>query len=117
MLTIDTSERLQPKAPSSALPWIQVAERAPYFVTEQGDTWTPIGENDAISWPDMSGLYRRRDLPSVERYLKFLADHGVTVLRLMLEYCDGRNRFFEDPAGHFHPNLVQLWDDLFALCE
>ena len=31
------------------LPWIQVAPGAPYFVTEGGEPWTPIGQNDAIT--------------------------------------------------------------------
>ena len=46
-----------------------------------------------------------------------LARHGVTVLRLMLEYAQVRHRYFERPAGTVAPNMVQLWDDLFALCE
>jgi mannan endo-1,4-beta-mannosidase len=46
-----------------------------------------------------------------------LAAHGVTVLRLMLEYCHREHRYFEKPAGTFHPAMVRLWDDLFALCE
>jgi mannan endo-1,4-beta-mannosidase len=46
-----------------------------------------------------------------------LAQRGVTCLRLMLEYCQGENRYVEKPAGSFPPNLVRLWDDIFALCE
>jgi Cellulase (glycosyl hydrolase family 5) len=46
-----------------------------------------------------------------------LSEHGVTCLRLMLEYCHGENRYFEKPIGNFQPNMVKLWDDLFALCE
>lgn len=103
--------------PKPTLPWIEVATHAPYFVTEDGDPWTPIGQNDAITWPELRGLFRRRDLASVERYLQWLAAHQVTCLRLMLEYCQGEHRYFERPVGHFQPNMVQLWDDLFALCE
>ncbi|ONF95739.1 hypothetical protein SPHI_21770 [Sphingomonas jeddahensis] len=43
--------------------------------------------------------------------------HGVTCIRLMLEYCHGEHRYLERPAGHFVPNMVRLWDDLFDLLE
>jgi mannan endo-1,4-beta-mannosidase len=99
-----------------ALPWISVAAGAPYFV-EDGTPWTPIGQNDAITWPELAGLFRRRDLPSVERHLRWLKAHGVTCLRLMMEYAQVRHRYFERPAGRVVPDMVRLWDDLFALCE
>lgn len=57
----------------AALPWIEVAPGAPYFVTEDGNDWTPIGQNDAISWPELNGLFRQRDLPSVEAHIRWLA--------------------------------------------
>ncbi|GAA4431131.1 hypothetical protein GCM10023188_18400 [Pontibacter saemangeumensis] len=98
------------------LPWIQVAPGAPYFITEEGENWTPIGQNDAITWPDFDGLFRRKNLRQVEGHLAWLAGHGVTCLRLMLEYAQGDYRYFEKPAGTFSPNMVRLWDDLFDLC-
>lgn len=101
----------------SELPWILRATEAPYFLAEDGQVWTPVGQNDAFTWPELAGLYRRRDLPAVERHLRGLRENGVTVLRLMLEYCQGNHRFFERPPGRFNPHLVRLWDDLFALCE
>lgn len=100
----------------SRLPWIEVAPGAPYFQTEDGQAWTPIGQNDAITWPELAGLFRRRDLAGVERHLSYLAASGVTCLRLMLEYSQDRHRFLERPTGTFVPNLVRLWDDLFELC-
>ncbi|TCH98310.1 hypothetical protein EJV46_14100 [Roseococcus sp. SYP-B2431] len=99
------------------MPWIGRAPGAPYFVTAAGEAWTPIGQNDAIDWPEFAGLFRRRDLPAVERHLRHLRDHGVTCLRLMLEYAQGRHRYLERPVGRFVPAMVQLWDDLFALCD
>jgi hypothetical protein len=98
------------------LPWITVAPAAPYFLTEQGQPWTPIGQNDAITWPDLAGLFQRRNLASVEGHLAWLAAHGVTCLRVMLEYCQTAHRYLERPVGHFQPHMVRLWDDLFALC-
>ena len=99
------------------LPWIQVAAGSPYFVTDEGADWTPIGQNDAISWPELHGVFRRRDLATMETYLALLARSGVTVLRLMLEYCHREHRYFEAPAGRMVPAMVRLWDDLFAACE
>jgi mannan endo-1,4-beta-mannosidase len=106
-----------PSAPRTPLPWIEVARGAPYFATDAGDPWTPIGQNDSISWIELKGLFGRRDLPAVERHLRHLVDHGVTCLRLMLEYSQVRHRYFERPMGVFPKRMVQLWDDLFALCE
>ena len=102
---------------AAGLPWIGVAPDAAYFVDESGAPWTPIGQNDAITWPELAGLFRRKDLPGVERHLRWLHAHGVTCLRLMMEYAQGRHRYFERPAGRFVPAMVQLWDDLFAMCE
>ena len=99
------------------LPWIRVAPDAPYFVTEEGDNWTPIGQNDAITWPDLTGAFRRRDWPRVDAYFSGLAAHGVTCLRLMLEYCQAPGRYLENPVGVFQPAVVRLWDDLFSLCR
>ena len=97
--------------------WIRAAPNAPYFIDEAGAPWTPIGQNDAIDWPELRGLFRRRDLPAVERHLRWLKASGVTCLRLMMEYAEGRGRYFENPIGHPVPDMVRLWDDLFALCE
>lgn len=100
------------------LQWIRLAPGgAPYFTTEDGTPWTPIGQNDAINWPELNNLFRRKDLQQVDDHLKWLKDHGVTVLRLMLEYSQNNYRYFERPVGKFQPNMVQLWDDLFSLCE
>jgi hypothetical protein len=99
------------------LPWVQVAPNAPYFVTDDGRDWLPIGQNDAIDWPELSGLLRRRDLATATTYLDMLREHGVTVLRLMMEYAQFTTHYLEQPIGHFRPEMVQLWDDLFTMCE
>ncbi len=110
-------ERVAPETLSQSLPWIQVASGAPYFITEAGEPWTPVGQNDAISWVELKGLFQRRDLPAVEAHLRYLKQHGVTCLRLMMEYAQVRHRYIERPIGTFVPSMVQLWDDLFSLCE
>lgn len=95
--------------------WIQGCN-SPYFQTETGRAWTPIGHNDSITWPRLANCYRRRDLPAVDTYLGMLSGCGVTVLRLMLEYSHKDHRYFEKPAGEFRPSMVRMWDDLFELC-
>ena len=101
----------------SDIPWVVRAHAAPYFLLDTGESWTPVGANEAITWPELSGLFRRRDLLGVEAHLRRLRECGVTVLRLMLEYGQGAHRYIERPAGRFVPAMVRLWDDLFALCE
>jgi len=102
---------------NSTLPWIEAAPGAPYFVTADGDDWTPIGQNDAITWPELAGACRRCDLPAAARYLQKLQQSGVTTLRLMLEYSQDTDHFLEGPGGVMQPHMVRLWDDLFTLCE
>ena len=102
---------------TNGLPWIKVAKNAPYFVTETGEDWTPIGQNDAVTWPDFAALFRRKNIKQVEGHLEWLAAHGVTCLRFMLEYAQTEHRYFERPIGKFSPNMVRLWDDLFMLCN
>ena len=99
------------------LAWVRVADGAPYFETDDGRPWHPIGHNDAISWPDLDGLYGRRDLPAVEARLAAWVASGTTCVRLMLECAHGRHRYLERPAGRFVPAMVRAWDDLFAICE
>lgn len=97
--------------------WIRCGENAPYFETEAGTAWTPVGHNEAVTWPNLAGLYRRRDPGSVERHFAELAAHGVTCLRVMLEYSQVRHRHLEHRCGTFSPAMVQMWDDLIALGE
>lgn len=117
MLVLNDRETRPDVLTQSSLPWVEVCASAPYFQTDDGNAWTPIGQNDAISWPELNGLFRRRDTRPAERYLDLLVAHGVTVLRLMLEYSQMQSRYFERPAGRPQPNMIRLWDDLFAMCE
>ncbi|WP_206436077.1 hypothetical protein [Altericroceibacterium xinjiangense] len=109
--------RIDAEGPPLPLSWIAQRPGIPYFCDENGTSWTPIGANDAITWPELASLFRRRDIAQVERHLRWLASHGVTCIRLMLEYCHGEHRYIEKPAGRFAPNMVRLWDDLFELLE
>ena len=114
---VKAARKAEIKNEKAGLTWIKVAPDAPYFITEEGQPWTPIGQNDAITWPEFAGLFRRKDMGAVDEHLAYLAAHDVTCLRFMLEYCQTENRYFERPVGKFQPNMVRLWDDVFALCE
>jgi hypothetical protein len=100
-----------------SVPWIVRAPHAPYFLTEHGDDWHPVGHNDAVTWPGLAPLFRARDVQAVELYLQSLAQRGTTVLRLMLEYAQHNHRYIERPVGRFSPSMVRMWDDLFELCR
>ncbi|MES2524504.1 MAG: hypothetical protein V4617_17525 [Gemmatimonadota bacterium] len=116
-LTPRHARAASPTLPRTSIPWARRVAGVPYSELDGGISWTPIGANEAITWPDLAGLYRRRDLPGVESHLRDLRAQGVTVLRLMLEYAHHEHRYLERPVGRFVPAMVRLWDDLFALCE
>ncbi|HEX8234433.1 MAG TPA: hypothetical protein VF600_00605 [Abditibacteriaceae bacterium] len=101
----------------STLSPIRVAPGGRYFETFDGQPFLFLGPNDAVNWPSLNGLYRRRDIAGVESYLQNMAENGVNMLRIMLEYAHVNTRFFERPAGRFNPSMIRLWDDLFARCE
>jgi mannan endo-1,4-beta-mannosidase len=102
-------------APQAPLAWVQVAPRAPYFATDDGEPWTPVGHNDAISWPPLMCLLDRTHEP--DAYFRMLQSHGITCLRLMLEYSQHNHHLLERPAGHFQPRMVARWDRLFSLAQ
>lgn len=108
-----------PDAPEPAtrpLPWVRLAPGRRYFQTEDGEPFLIIGQNDALTWPELEGLIGRCDLPAVDRHLAWLRTHGVTTLRVMLEYV-GDGLYLEGSPGSFNPVTVQAIDDLVALCE
>ncbi len=102
---------------SPDLPWIERAPCAPYFVDHHGRDWHPIGHNDAVNWPELNGLFRRRDVGGVQRHLASLRESGVTCLRVMLEYFQNDHRLLERGTGCFNPRMVAFWDDLVELCQ
>jgi mannan endo-1,4-beta-mannosidase len=114
-LAQDTARRVP--APGLCDAWIRCAPGAPYFETEAGTPWHPVGHNDAITWPNLEGLYRRRDPARAELHFAELVAGGVTCLRLMLDYNQVRHRHLEHRCGSFSPAMVALWDDLIALGE
>ncbi len=97
--------------------YVEVAPGGRYFMTTDGKPFLAIGHNDAMVWPTLLCMHYEQDLASVEAYIKMLAEHGVTVLRIMLEYCQDDEWYFENPVGQPLPEAVLYWDDLIGLCE
>jgi mannan endo-1,4-beta-mannosidase len=104
-------------APHPDRDWVRCAAHAPYFQTDSGAAWSPVGHNEAITWPHIAPLYRRKDVAAVDRHFAALKASGVTCLRLMLDYNQVRHRHLESRCGHFSPAMVRLWDDLIQLGE
>src|SRR4051812_44304808 len=86
--------------------WIRLAPSRRYFEAEDGAPFLVIGQNDALTWPELEGLLGRRDVASVDRHLAWLRAHGVTTLRVMLEYV-GDGLYLEKTPGAFDPVTVQ----------
>ncbi len=120
MQALDRGEPLLASGPMSrpdlsGLPWIRVAEGAPYFVDETGRAWTPIGQNDALTWPELEGCaaaaIRARSGAtwprSGQRASRAPADAGV----LQDETLPGA------PGRHASCRRWCELDDLVALCR
>ena len=105
-----------PRDPES-MAYVRVAPGGRYFMTEDGRPFLVIGHNDAMPWPHMHNLKGEQDTATTKAYIKTLVEHGVTVLRIMLEYCQDQRWFFERPVGKPVPEIVQYWDNLIGLCE
>lgn len=114
-LGAEAVRRVAPPADGAA--WIRCAPDAPYFETEAGEPWMPVGHNEAVTWPRLAGLHRRRDVAAVEAHFAELAGYGVNCLRLMLDYSQVPHRALEHRVGTFSRAMVRLWDDLIALGE
>jgi mannan endo-1,4-beta-mannosidase len=99
------------------MPYVRVAPGGRYFMTEDGAPFLVIGHNEAMPWPALRPLYKEEDVGAVDAYLRMLAAHGVTVLRIMLEYCQDECWLFDDPQGCPEPEVVRYWDNLIGLCE
>ena len=51
-----------PVVPLATMPWIKVAPGVPYFITDQQKEWMPIGQNDGITWPDLEGIFKKKNI-------------------------------------------------------
>lgn len=105
-----------PRNPAG-MPYVQVAPSGRYFMTEDGKPFLVVGHNDAMPWPNMHNLHYEQDISTTESYIKHLVEHGVNVMRVMLEYVQDRHWFFERPVGNYLHESVLYWDDLVGLCE
>lgn len=105
-----------PRSPDG-MSYVRVAPGGRYFTTEDGRPFLVVGHNDALPWPNMHNLKNEQDVATTEAYIKMLAEHGVTVMRVMLEYGQNQSWYFEKPVGNYLPEAVLYWDDLIGLCE
>ena len=115
ILGVEASRRARNIA-DAPLPWVRLGPGRRYFETEGGEPFLIIGQNDALTWPELEGLLGRKDVPAVEAHLAWLADHGVTTLRVMLEYV-GDGLYLERSCGQFDPVTVEAIDELIRICE
>ncbi len=115
MIRGETTIRTREKS-VDRLSWVRLGPGRRYFETEDGEPFLIIGQNDALTWPELEGLLGRRDIPSVEKHMAWLADHGVTTLRVMLEYV-GDGLYLERSCGEFDPVTVEAIDELIRICE
>lgn len=73
--------RVLAPAPAPGAPArIRVAPRGRYLETADSAPFLFVGANDALPWPGVAGLHRRRDPAAVDAYLTAFAGGGVTVL-------------------------------------
>ncbi len=105
-----------PRDPGS-MAYVRVAPGGRSFMTEGGAPFLVIGHNDAMPWPTLHHMHYEEDIATTEAYIRMLAEHGVTVLRIMLEYAQEQDWFFENPVGQPVSAAVLYWDDLIGLCE
>jgi hypothetical protein len=97
--------------------YISVAPSKRYFQDERGQGFVVIGHNDAITWPGLMELLDGSSYQTTEDYIRDLRAHGINVSRVMIEYAQYENGYFENPVGEFVPAVVQFWDEFIALAE
>ena len=59
------------------MPWIRLAPGRRYFEDESGGPFLIIGQNDALTWPELEGLLGRKDTPSVDKHLAYLKSLSI----------------------------------------
>jgi len=117
------TEKTEP-APSKATPakplprgrkgFIQVAPSKRYFQYEGGASFFPIGQNE---WPRSVEL-RTKTKKDLDQYFRNLNEHGVNVLRLLLDVGHKEKSLFVETApGQFNPKFKQWMDMIVGLAE
>lgn len=94
--------------------YISVAPSKRYFQDENGKGFLVIGQNDAISWPGLVELLNQSAPQTTTDYIKDLRRHGITVSRVMIEYAQEKDTYFEQQIGSFSPTIVRFWDQFIA---
>jgi hypothetical protein len=97
--------------------YITVAQNRRYFQDEAGQGFIVIGQNDAITWPGLVELLKKRSPQTAEDYILDLRAHGINVSRIMMEYAQFDYGLIENPVGVFNQPVIDFWDTFIALAE
>ena len=96
-----------------SMPWIRVMPEGRYFTTGNA-SFMPIGYNHNPDWTELEPadpLAEKYDPARADHWFRRLADHGVDLIRLMVETPPSGN--LEDPVGVFQPEHVIWLDTIF----
>ncbi len=91
--------------------WIRVLSGGRYFSHADGKPFIPIGANHNPDWPELEQANPLRadfDPQRTDRWFQRLVDHGVNVIRLMVETPPSGN--LEQPVGTINPEHL-IWLD------
>jgi len=95
--------------------YVKVLSGGRYFAHSDGKPFIPIGFNHNPDWPELeesNPLYARYDPDRTDRWFANIAEHGVNVVRLMVETPPTGN--LEDKPGVYSPEHVRWLDAIFA---
>ena len=94
--------------------FIEVAPSRRYFQWEDGTPFFPIGQND---WTGAFDL-RKRSKTELDAYFRNLSDHGVNVLRLLVDVGVKQDVVWvETQPGAFNPRFKEWMDTIVELAE
>lgn len=98
--------------------YVQVGPNGQYLQLD-GKPFIPIGFNDAVSWGNLLFLYNDMAPEIVQDYFAKLHHYGINTLRIMVSYSQDPSGQYEleKPLGHFQPEMVALWDQVFKLAD
>ena len=82
-----------------------------------GKIRTRSAKMNSISWEELGPLFRRHDLAGVELHLRWLVDHGVTCIRLMLECAQAATAILNSRSAGSFPPWCGYGTIVFALCS
>ena len=95
--------------------WIAPMPGGRYFIDGRGRPFLPLGYNHNPDWPELeqaNPLHDQYDPKRTDRWFANLADHGVNLVRLMVETPPSGN--VEERPGTFRYEHMRWLDTVFA---